>query len=107
MTQSFLKCVFLISEMEHYLERHYCGDSVIPVCGEFLRNHFQQVHKKVMNEYMHSDLVCTYWGYCGTGTTLPTEGTTLPNEETTLPAEETTLPAEETTLPAEETTVLN
>jgi hypothetical protein len=49
--------------MEHYLDRHFCTDA-IPHCPGFVRTHFGPCHLLVMNEYMHSNLVCTAWGYC-------------------------------------------
>ena len=52
-----------VTEMEHYLERHFCT-AEIPHCPGFLRRHFPRVHRMVMDEYMHSDLICGAWGYC-------------------------------------------
>jgi hypothetical protein len=49
--------------MEHWLERHFCTPD-IPNCLTFLKNHFAPCHKKVMQEFMHPDMVCTIWGYC-------------------------------------------
>jgi len=50
-------------EMEHFLERHFCTPE-IHHCPGFLRRHFPAAHRMVMDEYMHSDLICTAWSYC-------------------------------------------
>ncbi|XP_023343401.1 uncharacterized protein LOC111712881 [Eurytemora carolleeae] len=52
-----------VTEMEHWLERHFCTDD-IPHCPRFVRTHFYPMHEMAIHYFLHPKDNCNGLGYC-------------------------------------------